>query len=345
MLKNKYIIVATSSRYENDIIESFCRHTLTFADMILINSSVVHADNTLNILHSLRDEGLNIIPYNPDTLGAGGNGMIGIIQSAFNKHGADLVLPLDPDEFLFHIDGQNPRGELERLAEDKQVFFPWRNYIYSEEPCDNTRFLPDYFTECRIDDKPIVKTSISRSMFERHHPILSEGRHAFLKNGLCLPGELSGVLKLAHYPFRSVRQAVLKVATGRLAYISRKLPSNMGIQWVKPYEKIKLTGTLSIEEVKKYSLYYSIEPEAKFKVLAQPLPLAYSEKHRLKYTVYDYDESQKVLIRCLVQRMEEILFSMHEAGEKYYYSKPKLTFSTKVKKLCRRIKNSIKKRI
>lgn len=344
----KKIIITTSSRYENDIIESFCRHSLTFADMILINASIEHADNTLDILKALIAEGLNIVLYYPENPKATEENVIKIIHCAIREHGADIILPFDPDEFLFHADGKNPREELEKIPADRQLFLPWASYLYESDPVDDCRFLPDYFMKCRRDAYSTYKTAITRELFKKYKPSLTEGRHRFVYRSTLesLPGLVSENLKLAHYPLRSIEQAIVKVATGKIYYISRQFSSDIGFQWNDIYEEIKRCGTLSVEQVQNFSLYYGV-PEnyrSDIKLKEMPLPIGYYTKPRLLYTNYARDVSQQYLIKSLLLRMEEIIRTMQERGKNYAYAN-KLSFSGRIKKIFLKWKHSIKKRL
>lgn len=344
----KKIVITTSSRYEDDIIESFCRHSLTFADMILINASIEHADNTLGILKALVAEGLNIVLYYPENPKATEDNVIKIIHSAIRDHGADIILPFDPDEFLFHIDGKNPREELEKIPDDRQLFLPWVSYLYEGEPNDNSRFLPDYFSKYRQDSFPTYKTAITKELFQKYKPLLTEGRHRFVDRSTreSLPAFTLEKLKLAHYPLRSVDQAIVKVATGKIYYISRQFSANMGFQWNDIYEEIKRYGSLSVEQVQNFSLYYGV-PEnhrSDIKLEEMPLPIGYYSKPRLLYTNYAHDLTPQFLIKSLLVRMEEIIRTMQERSKNYAYN-TNLSFSGRIKKIFLKWKRSIKKRL
>ena len=96
----KNIVAIAMVKNEMDIIESFARHTLGFADLLFI---VDHksTDRTREILESLQAEGLPIV--------IGGVDVARHIQAevqtqalwtAADTYQADLIVPLDADEFL-----------------------------------------------------------------------------------------------------------------------------------------------------------------------------------------------------------------------------------------------------
>lgn len=344
----KKIVITTSPRYEADLIESFCRHSLRFADMILVNVGVDHTDNTLEILHALKREGLNLEFYDP-------RGMpleqcpLDMVRQAFTQYGADLVLPFDPDEFLFHVDGLNPRDELEKTPEDKQTLFEWETFVYSKEPDDDKRILSSYFHERRqLEPHPTFKTSIHKNFFFKHKPDLVEGRHKFIMAGteLSLPSQPSEKLRLAHYPLRGIGQAMSKVLTGRLYYISRRYSDKHGFQWIDIYESIKKTGSISREEMRSFSLYYGVRPEDrdKFTLKNEVLPVKYAAEPELKYTSYAQSNSHERILKDILVRTEEIVRYLIAQKEEYNHFFNWIKIRNYLVKTVTKIKRSIIKR-
>jgi hypothetical protein len=147
----KKIIAVTPVRDESDIIESFCRYNLTYCDGMMIYERG-STDNTNEIIRKLIAEGLPIyLEDNPDVVFDTGNGSVKnpMAYRAINEYGADLVIPLDADEFLYHTDGINPRETLEALREDVEYQALWRTYVYEKEPDIELGFMPNNFTHYR----------------------------------------------------------------------------------------------------------------------------------------------------------------------------------------------------
>ena len=124
---------------EDDIIEAFVRHTLAYADHILLldNGST---DRTMEILAALRAEGLKLtvlqarapihyeVQYN--TL---------LYHTANQAFTPDWVLHLDADEFL-DTRAADPRERLGAVPEDMQAaLLPLRNYY--AQGLDTTELL------------------------------------------------------------------------------------------------------------------------------------------------------------------------------------------------------------
>ena len=67
---------------------------------------------------------------------------------AIDTLGADLILPLDADEFLYSMNELiKPRDVLENLIENIVFSAGWRNFIPDDVERNNNVFLPSYFTK------------------------------------------------------------------------------------------------------------------------------------------------------------------------------------------------------
>ena len=87
------IVLVTMVKNEADIIESFVRHSLTFADEIII-ANHMSTDRTGEILASLLSEGLPLtIRELHEVELAHGLVMTELMWEAIEEHGADIVLP------------------------------------------------------------------------------------------------------------------------------------------------------------------------------------------------------------------------------------------------------------
>ncbi|MBR2215686.1 MAG: glycosyltransferase family 2 protein [Selenomonadaceae bacterium] len=137
------VVVITVTKIESDIVESFVRHTLTFADEIIIadNGS---SDGTWEILQHLRDEGLPLHCRRllPKVEFAHDEMMLSLLWDALDNHGADLVLPLDTDEFLIGTEpGISCRDVLRKLPSDDIYALKLVKYNPEVPYVDSTAFL------------------------------------------------------------------------------------------------------------------------------------------------------------------------------------------------------------
>lgn len=104
-------------RNEADVIESFVRHTLRFADWLYITDHRSE-DATREILSALVSEGLPIlVTYYEQEGYAQSEIMTKQLYQAIDD-GADIVLALDGDEFLLSYDGSDTKNILLSLSKD-----------------------------------------------------------------------------------------------------------------------------------------------------------------------------------------------------------------------------------
>ena len=85
---------------EIDIIESFIRYNLNIVDgmIILDNGST---DSTLNIIKNLKDEGLPVFYIeDEDRKYEQDKKMTQLLNKAVDEFDADIIIPLDVDEFI-----------------------------------------------------------------------------------------------------------------------------------------------------------------------------------------------------------------------------------------------------
>ena len=94
------IVSISIVKNESDIIESFVRYNLNIIDemIILDNGS---SDDTLKILNQLKEENLPItILIDDDKYYEQVEKTNELLYKAIFNHGADIVCPLDADEFI-----------------------------------------------------------------------------------------------------------------------------------------------------------------------------------------------------------------------------------------------------
>ena len=106
------IVAISMVKNEMDVIESFVRHTLGFADLLIV-ADHKSTDQTREILEKLRDEGLPLIIEDVRTaIYEQADVMTHLLWEAADVQKADLVVPLDADEFLVPTGGASCRAVL-----------------------------------------------------------------------------------------------------------------------------------------------------------------------------------------------------------------------------------------
>lgn len=252
-------------RNEEDIIESFCRYTLHFCDgLLILNDSSI--DHTGVIIKQLIEEGLRIELFEtpPDGINDFGKYQFNVYndlaRQAFNERGADWVIPLDADEFLFCPDYSDPKAAIENLDESFEYRIRCRTYIIEEPPSDNSVFLPYRFQSYLRDPKEgqMVKTILSRKLCFESHAKISTGHHHLEYDAEPYPKiNFTDGLLLAHYPFRSVEQMLSKVIIGELNHKASLNRNDFGLHFNMMYDAIKKFQSADAGLVRRFCLFYS----------------------------------------------------------------------------------------
>lgn len=213
------LVSVTTARNEADIIEPFVRHTAAHVDHLVVVDHCSH-DRTPEILGSLVAEGLPMTVlrcespvYNQAPL------TTLLVRRAVQKHGADWVLPLDADEFLWPLDPDG--GDLRRLLcrFDRLLQCRFRTFHPAGGGADDAEANPvlrirtRFTEESGVDHKILVPRSIARRGGARVGP----GNHDFwIGDDRVAPVEVGRHLALAHFPVRTPHQLAVKVAVAEM---------------------------------------------------------------------------------------------------------------------------------
>ena len=351
----KKIFVVLATRNESDIIESYCRYNLTFCDGMIIYERQ-SSDNTNEIIRKLIAEGLPIYLYDDPNVVLGpfkeGNVVDAMAYRAINEYGADLIIPLDTDEFLYHIDGINPREILETLHEDVEYQALWRTYVYEKEPDIKLGFMPNNFISYRnpVMEDPIKyerhkKVIASSYLIKKYHTTFVIGWH-FLE----YPEEYHNSIKIdilekmvfAHFPIRSKTQVMRKVIPNWIYKwkTSNRDPREIldALQLGVLFNEIRDNGDVALDKIKQYSINYAMMLDAdkfgnisvykseelekiKF-ALGEALTITgkmqtsfCSDKLKLYYT--NYNENSKIFMRAILTEIDKVVtFLSAESDEK-----------------------------
>jgi hypothetical protein len=207
------IVAISCVKNENDIIEAFVRHTLTFVDKLVVldNGST---DGSLEILRALREHGglpVDIVE-DPSPGHWQWQRMTRLMNEfAVGKYGADWVVSLDADEF---IDAESPfdfRSALSSIS--GPVSMEWRTYVPSIED-DEGELNPVLRMRHRLAKEELkwFKVIVPRSIAAREGAQLAQGNHEVLMEGRALAMTPIARVNLAHFPIRDPQQFPSKIA-------------------------------------------------------------------------------------------------------------------------------------
>ena len=180
----KTIIVVSMVKNEEHIIESSIRWWMTFSDKVIVFNH--HSmDRTLEIIHQLQAEfESRIILFNPsfDTQEYAQVKITNaMIEQAFNSFDADIVMPLDADEFPYL---QNKKISMREYLSTLDQQYCYRTFwmqfapLRSDEKADMTMLLPLSFhrKKCRPLEK-WPKVIITRNAYKNGPVLVEKGNH------------------------------------------------------------------------------------------------------------------------------------------------------------------------
>jgi len=340
----KKIFIISQVKNEDDIIESFCRYNLTYSDGMLIRDNG-SSDNTKIIIQNLIDEGLPI--YWADDIFTKYPGMRNkdaYAKKAIDEYGADLIIPLDADEFLYHTDGINPCETLESLHEDVEYQALWRTYVYEHEPDIKLGFMPNNFTQYR--NPRLEQFHINRKVVASRHLIKDKqatfvpGAHSLFypeEYHDCVKIEILEKLVFAHFPLRSKAQVIKKVIPNWIyKWITHnRVPREYfdARQMGKLFNHIKKYGDISMSDMKYHSIEYAVvasqennfsaEDLEKIKkdlgselTIEDPMNVTFC-KNKLKLRYTNYKENNKVFLQATLTEIDKaVSFLSNESDEK-----------------------------
>ena len=234
------LVGAVMVRNEADLIEAFVRHNLAILDhLVVVDHGSV--DGTTEILVALAAEGLALaVEHDPDLAQRQPERLTRVAREAFAR-GADVVVPLDGDEFLKVADRSAFERFLARVPADADALLDWQSYV--PDFTAPRAAHPLQFARLRIatERHGLGKVVLGRGFAEARHAVLGPGNHTVLREGFsqdlaARPVRLArvpaAIAALAHVPVRSALQLVGKVTVGWLAHCAaRRTNPDLAFHW------------------------------------------------------------------------------------------------------------------
>jgi Glycosyl transferase family 2 len=291
-IKNKKIFSVTMVKNEMDIIESFIRYNLNILDgmIILDNGST---DSTLNIIKCLKDEGYPVfyiedenIKYQQDKK------MSQLLKIAVDEFEADIIIPLDVDEFITSNHHGNPRTILKKLESPNYYLVKWKTYIPDFGKNVNNKFIPSQITFVR-DEKleQFYKVIIPKELITDYSVKLTFGNHDLIydqKFRNIIKSVNNPDLAIAHFPIRSKEQTLSKVIVGwinlppeiKMAHLKMS-----NYHWQKMFKHIKEFGEIQNKDVIDFAKKFALESEdIQVNIEEDPMDISFCKNIEIKYT-------------------------------------------------------------
>ena len=271
-------------RNEADLVEAFVRHHVARLDGLSI---VDHCsgDGTREMLRALRAEGLPIVvstdddprQRQPETIGA-------LARDAFAR-GADVVVPLDGDEFLKLPDRAAFVRWLRALPPGLCAAVDWQTYVPDAPPGKGHPLAVVRRRRAR-EAHGLHKVVLTRAFAAAPAAVLGPGNHAVLLAGpeqdlardpVRLARVPAAIAALAHVPVRSAAQLMTKIALGWRAHVAAaRADPTLAYHWKELYAELARgypTAARLIEIACNYGVPMARwEPAASIALVDDPLP-------------------------------------------------------------------------
>lgn len=254
---------------EADIIEAFVRHNLGVLDRLLVIDHA-SADDTLRILHALRDEGMALEVLHDPAVGFDQADRISaVVRDGLQRHDADYAFALDADEFIL----ASSRAALEAALHAQRACVyavPWQ--VYVPPVAGDVDPHPLRHVRMRVAQTPAVqgKAVIARDFVEQRQRYIAVGNHWLMEvaadgasERTIQPTALEGV-QLAHLPLRSPAQFLSKIVQGwlgyRLAYAHSADKNTINWHWRRLFEDLLRGRAFSAADLQHYALRVYAQP-------------------------------------------------------------------------------------
>jgi hypothetical protein len=261
-------------KLDGDIIEEFVRHTLQFADRLIVvdNASL---DSTSEILACLTAEGLPLVVWEEEIIAERPGITTELARRAFGEFPMDYLLVLDADEFIKVPSRASLEAALARLPAGAHALVPWVTYVpAADDDAGEPRVLARLRHRRVSESHPYSKLFVSRSFASRPHQAISFGNH-FIEDaeGRSQTVALSGV-QLAHFPVRSVAQIQCKALLGWSQYLAMGFDreGEIAYQWRRLYEKLRHDPKWSENDFLETAWHYLDEDTGAPDLLLDPIP-------------------------------------------------------------------------
>ena len=325
----KKVAVISMVKNEQDIIESFVRHCLSFADIMLLCNHM-SSDKTGVILSSLQAEGLPIILYredNPAHIQA--EVMTRLMHQAVESADIAWVIPLDADEFLLPVESSGRvRRAIQQLDTGCVYQIPWRIYGLQEPHSDEEVFLLSRPLLRASQDEPGYKILLSGELARNEDIKISEGNHHVFQrqpdgSSVFLPSVKQTQVMIAHFCWRTPEQYAAKVAVGWPNIVAKySLYTNSGGHYKKLWQQLieqglpdmaailpeKMNPVIIPAEIQAQELHYSrnIRPNAMRNLMSASVDMA---KRCIEERVADRHRKVTIILPYLgdLQKLKQTL--------------------------------------
>lgn len=324
------VVSFTMVNNEGELIESFVRYNYNFLDkMIIIDNG--STDNTVTIVNNLKKEGYNIELYD-ESLETYNQFSLDnkYLKKIINEDSADIVIPLDADEFLGGAD--DPRKLLESLSLNQIYYVHWKWYVLTGEEDESEAFIPKRlehrfkeYARNYSDNSFVTKVILPVKYFKENKLTLTMGHHDVFGNSNIRKKELDELF-IAHYRAIGERQIISKTRNYVIRDIATMTNNNETAQ-----------RTNQLNQIENGSDIKKIAQEVSFggytgDIIYDPLNLKYCDKKSLtlKYQDLSSESMEKLLMRT-GQEMAVKVYNLERKRQNHHLLKPIILWMDGVK--------------
>lgn len=299
MTVNKKIVSIGMVKNEVDIIESHVRYNLNIVDEMLIldNGST---DNTLNILYELQKEGLSLhIIEDNSRRYEQATKMNQLLKKAVEEFNADVIVPIDADEFIISSKGGTPRGILENIDPNSYYLAKWKTYVPEFNKDNDEKFIPSKITLCRDDVfEEFYKAIFPKELVLEYNVELSFGNHELYYDSKykdVIKSVVNPDLRIAHYPIRSKEQTISKIAVGWIYSLYRTgRIEGQSFHWRVIFDKLK-ENEISDEDITNFAKQFALINEKNVTVHDDPMDVTFCNDIKIRYSNYKVNPISNIL--------------------------------------------------
>ena len=173
---HKKTMIVSMVKDEADIIELFIRYHLQFIDYLIILDNF-SADETVNIIRKLQHEYSNLyLILDEDREYRQAEKTSRLVQKALHLVPADIIIPLDADEFLdFEISLEDLHRYFDQMRDD--VVYYNVSYFCFMRDFYRMEFFPGHLEYQYDDENYSQKVMITTGLWRERKIVFSEGNH------------------------------------------------------------------------------------------------------------------------------------------------------------------------
>lgn len=256
------IAVISMVKNESDIIEHFVRHCLSFADIVLVMDHD-SCDGTSEILSNLQGEDDRLVIEQCNTMGyTQSEVMTSLMKKAALEYGANIIIPLDADEFLVAYPGLDVCSAIRSLPKDTVCQLPLISHKLDNPALLSERFILNCPSKL-LQEMGGAKVLITAGNWDWKNMILHQGNHfvSYRTYRECdkIEAKYQKLLYIAHFVRRSTEQQLSKYIVGWLhnvAEYSKYTP--YAHEWGKIFRNVR-EGTYCETEIPVLHSYDKIQ--------------------------------------------------------------------------------------